>query len=188
VVKNKYELSNKKISCVFAVMCEFIGSSLQHHVHSRTMYGSYRLRSRTPPHARSRVQCCICFEDVEPEDRWVCFVCPVYIHKACEDTRRNGSTLRGCLQCGRTKSDVVAEQKLFPATRGIMCYICSEVINEGELCDMCAGGRGFCQAHWHPKCMWPQFHQDRPEEYEPKMHRCPACGLSKWRALDKRRQ
>ena len=137
-----------------------------------------RLRSRTPPRARSRVQCCICFEDVEPEDRWLCFVCPVYIHKACEDTRRSTSTRRGCIQCGRTKSDVVAEHKLFPATRGIMCYICSEVINEGELCDMCAGGRGFCQAHWHPKCMWPQFHQDRPEEYELKMPRCPACGLN----------
>ena len=103
-----------------------------------------RLRSRTPPSARSRVECIYCCEPIEPCARWVCFVCNVQAHKACEEIRRDSSTLRGCPQCRTTKLEVVFAQKLFPAFEGIMCYICHEVINEGELCDLCVGGRGLC--------------------------------------------
>ena len=107
----------------------------------------------------------------------------------CEEINRSyENALRGCPACKATKEKIVLDQKLFPAIKGIVCFICRAVIHEGDPCDMCSGGRGFCQAAWHPKCMWPQFRQDQPNQYKPARAICPGCGKSKWRAMDERRK
>ena len=82
-----------------------------------------------------------------------------------------------------TKTDVVREHELTPATKGTLCFFCRKVIREGDLHDMCLGGRDWCEAHWHPECAlrWTR------SPYNGTQIKCPACGLSKWDALNKRR-
>ena len=152
-------------------------------------YKGNRLRSRTPPGVRSTGECLYCCEPITQREKWVCFVCNVQAHKACQEKNRSyANALPGCPACRTTKENIVMDQKLFPAVKGIVCYICRGVVHEGHPCDMCLGGRDFCQAHWHPKCMWPQFRQDQPNKYKAHRAICPACGKSKWRAMDERRK
>ena len=149
-----------------------------------------RLRSRTPQRSRSSGgECLFCHEPITEQDKWVCFVCSVQAHKHCESQWRHAAAAnRGCPQCKTTKMDVVREQTLRPAVKGIVCFICREVVREGHECDMCLGGRDFCQAYWHPQCMLPQWCPWERERYKPAAHKCPACGLSKWAALNERRR
>ena len=139
-----------------------------------SMFNKSRLRSRTPPRSRSSGgECLFCIEPIAEQDKWVCFVCPVQAHESCEPEWREASAgNKDCPQCRTTKTDVVNAQTLTPATKGIVCFICREDVREGEKCDMCLGGRDFCQAHWHPQCMLPQW---RPWRYKPAAHKCPAC-------------
>ena len=152
------------------------------------MHKGRRLKSRTPPRSRSIGECMFCVEPVTEQDKWVCLVCSVQAHKHCAEEWRTKYGAHGCPQCKTTKMDVVNAQTLRRATKGIVCFICREVVREGHQCDMCSGGRDFCQAYWHPKCMWPQFRQDQPNKYKAHRAICPACGKSKWRAMDERRK
>ena len=165
---------------------------------SSTMFRGKRLRSRTPPRSRSSGgECLFCSEPIAEQDKWVCLVCPVQAHKRCEEHwRRTANASRGCPQCRTTKTDVVREHELTPATKGTLCFFCRKVIREGDLHDMCLGGRDWCEAHWHPECMPDalHWHPQRPGispwtggRYIPAKATCPACGLSKWDALNKRR-
>ena len=147
--------------------------------------GGRRLRSRTPPRSRSIGECMFCVEPVTEQDKWVCFVCSVQAHKHCEEEWRTKYGAHGCPQCKTTKMDVVNAQTLRRATKGIVCFICREVVREGDQCDMCLGGRDFCEAHWHTDChpSWAPW----MGRYIPSAYKCPACYLSKWAALNKRR-
>ena len=161
------------------------------------MYQGKRLRSRTPEGVRSVGECLYCRDPITPEDKWVCFVCPVQAHKRCEEDwrRTTPNARRGCPQCRTTKIEIVREHELIPASKGTLCFFCRKVIREGDLHDMCLGGRDWCEAHWHPECAlrWtrspynPSLATSTSSPYTPSAHKCPACGLSKWDALNKRR-
>ena len=161
---------------------------------SSTMFRGKRLRSRTPRRSRSSGgECLFCSEPIAEQDKWVCFVCPVQAHKRCEEHwRRTANASGGCPQCRTTKTEIVREHELIPASKGTLCFFCRKVIREGDLHDMCLGGRDWCEAHWHPECAlrWTR------SPYNPSLAtptssltqiKCPACGLSKWDALNKRR-
>ena len=138
------------VMCVRSHMCVFVvcvclrdwllahvnfGSNcLQPHVHTMSL-GGKRLRSRTPPRSRSSGECIFCVETITEQDKWVCFVCPVQAHKHCEEEWRTKYGANGCPQCRTTKTDVVNAQTLTPATKGIVCFICREVVREGDQCD-----------------------------------------------------
>ena len=152
------------------------------------MFRGKRLRSRTPRRSRSSGgECLFCSEPIAEQDKWVCFVCPVQAHKRCEEHwRRTANANRGCPQCRTTKTEVVNELALRNATKGTVCYICREAIRVGVLHDTCAGGRDYCEAHWHTDChpSWAPC----VGRYIPSAYTCPACGLSKWASLNKRRR
>ena len=148
---------------------------------SSTMFRGKRLRSRTPRRSRSSGgECLFCTEPIAEQDKWVCFVCPVQAHKRCEEHwRRTANASTGCPQCRTTKTQIMSEHELIPASKGTLCFFCRKVIREGDLHDMCLGGRDWCEAHWHPECA---LRLTRSTQIK-----CPACGLSKWDALNKRR-
>ena len=151
------------------------------------MFRDKRLRSRTPPRSRSSGgECLFCTEPITEQDKWVCFVCNVQAHKNCESQwRHTAPANKGCPQCKTTKTEVVNEQTLRLAVKGCVCFVCRGTISEGTEHDMCLGGRDFCEARWHPECRpgWNIM----TEHYNPAKAKCPACGLYKWFALNKRR-
>ena len=152
---------------------------------SSTMFRGKRLRSRTPQRSRSSGgECLFCCEAIAQQDKWVCLVCPVQAHKRCEEDwrRTTPNARRGCPQCRTTKIEIVREHELIPASKGTLCFFCRKVIREGDLHDMCLGGREWCEAHWHPECALRATPTRSLTQIE-----CPACGLSKWDALNKRR-
>jgi hypothetical protein len=141
-----------------------------------------RLRSRTPPamrrgRAAGGGECCICLDDIGSDERWTCLRCNVVAHVRCMPTEHGHIHLPGgCPQCSVTMNQLVAEaEQPRPASKGIVCYECKHIIEEGTMCRTCPAPRHYCQAHWHIEC---SRHYGR---------RCPACNNHAYRALCIRR-
>ena len=150
-----------------------------------------RLRSRTPPvnrHGNSHggEACCICLEDIgsvgrHGEQPWTCIQCSVVAHVRCMPTNREGQIHlnNGCPGCRVTMTQLIAQvQRPRPASKGIICYACKYIVEEGTPCRSCPAPRHYCQAHWHVDCT------PTPEA---SWTSCPACHLNAFQALRVRR-
>ena len=151
--------------------------------------GARRLRSRTPPTMRRstssparREECCICWDNIGSDKQWKCLQCNVAAHVRCMSMRNGSIHLpNGCPQCRVTMRQLIAQVKRpGPASKGIVCYACRGIIEEGRLCQRCAAPRYYCQAHWHIECVDDQLRHHIG-------HRCPACNQNAYQALCVRR-
>jgi hypothetical protein len=147
------------------------------------MAGNRLRRSRTPPAMRRprtlASACCLCLDEMQQaDDVWSCLQCNVVAHVSCMPTNRHGRIHlpNGCPQCRVTMTQLlrIADTPL-PATKGLLCFACRYVIDEGTLCRRCPAPRHYCQAHWHADAAC-------------RAGRCPGCGKNSFEALCMRRQ
>ena len=151
-----------------------------------------RLRSRSPPASRrgnshGGKECSICLGEIlGSEEPWTCLQCSFVAHVTCMPTRHGHIHLsHGCPGCRVTMTQLVAEaRRPRPASKGIVCYACKYIIEEGTPCRTCPAPRHYCQAHWHTDCT---LHYDRASNSFSDMVSCPACLLNPYQALCIRR-
>ena len=144
-----------------------------------------RLRSRSPrasSNSHGGKECSICLAEITgSQEPWTCLQCSFVAHVECMPTRQGHIHLsNGCPGCRVTMTQLLAEaQRLRPASKGIVCYACAYIIEEGTPCRTCPAPRHYCQAHWHTEC--------RTWNIWSNMGSCPACHLNTYEALCKRR-